>query len=143
MQSIIAVKKEQHKKALSILSEAIDLALPGRTLLPFMEGGEAIPNLLAQLPRKREWGSFVSELQEQFHSSPAKEGHQPLIEPLTNREQDVLELLAERMYDKEIAANLMISVDTVKTHLKHIYGKLQVPNRREAARKAKDLGLLV
>jgi DNA-binding NarL/FixJ family response regulator len=67
---------------------------------------------------------------------------QPLIEPLTNRELDVLELLAKRFYDKEIANELSVSVPTVKTHISHILQKLDVGNRRAAADKARELGLI-
>ena len=67
---------------------------------------------------------------------------QPLLEPLTNREFDTLQLLAERLYDKEIAKTLSISVWTVRTHVKHIFEKLHVSNRRQAVLKAEELGLL-
>jgi LuxR family maltose regulon positive regulatory protein len=67
---------------------------------------------------------------------------QPLTEPLTNREVDVLELLARRLYDKEIANELSVSVPTVKTHISHILQKLDVGNRRAAADKARELGLI-
>ena len=67
---------------------------------------------------------------------------QPLIEPLTNRQLDVLELLARRLYDKEIAGELSVSVPTVKTHISHIFQKLGVGNRRAAADKARELGLI-
>ncbi len=66
----------------------------------------------------------------------------PLVEPLTNRELDVLELLAKRLSNKEIADKLFISPTTVKGHLKNIYQKLEVNKRREAVEKAKDLGIV-
>ena len=67
---------------------------------------------------------------------------QPLVEPLTNRELDALSLLADRLYNKEIADQLGISVETVKSHLKQIFQKLEVSNRVEAVAKAREIGLL-
>ena len=67
---------------------------------------------------------------------------QPLVEPLTNRELDVLDLLVQRLSNKEIADKLFISPTTVKGHLQNIYGKLDVSKRREAIEKAKKIGIL-
>jgi DNA-binding NarL/FixJ family response regulator len=64
------------------------------------------------------------------------------LEDLTPREQEVLSLVALGKADKEIAANLSISVNTVKSHLRNLLAKLQVSSRREAARLAKNKGLL-
>jgi LuxR family maltose regulon positive regulatory protein len=76
------------------------------------------------------------------HKRARQSRPQPLIEPLTNRELDVLELLARRLYDKEIADELSVSVPTVKTHISHILHKLGVGNRRAAADKARELGII-
>ena len=65
-----------------------------------------------------------------------------MVEPLTNRELDVLELLAQRLSNKEIADKLFISSETVKGHLGNIYQKLEVRKRREAVDKAKKVGIL-
>jgi LuxR family maltose regulon positive regulatory protein len=65
-----------------------------------------------------------------------------LVETLTNREIDVLLLLAERLTDKEIAERLVLSPVTVKKHTSHIYRKLGVHNRRAAAEMARRLGLV-
>jgi LuxR family maltose regulon positive regulatory protein len=67
---------------------------------------------------------------------------QPLIENLTNRELDVLDLLVQRLTNKEIAEKLFLSTTTVKGHLQNIYGKLNVSKRHEAVEKAKKIGIL-
>ena len=74
--------------------------------------------------------------------SPYPPASQLLVDPLTNRELDVLELLAQRLSNKEIADKLFISAETVKGHLQNIYLKLQVGKRREAVQKAKEIGIL-
>jgi ATP/maltotriose-dependent transcriptional regulator MalT len=66
----------------------------------------------------------------------------PLVEPLSDRELEVLQLLSDVQTNQEIARTLCISINTVKSHLKNIYGKLGVRSRRQATAKAKDLGLL-
>ena len=65
-----------------------------------------------------------------------------LIEPLTTREMQVLEMLALRLSDKEIAEALIISPLTARSHVTHIFGKLGVNNRRAAVERARSLGLL-
>ena len=70
---------------------------------------------------------------------PKMEG---LVEPLSERELEVLYLIAAGLRNKEIAEKLFISLNTVKTHLKNINGKLGVTNRTKAVARAKELGLL-
>ncbi len=75
--------------------------------------------------------------------SPRRPGPPPpLVEELSGRERDVLRRLAMAMSTEEIAADLYVSVNTVKTHLKSVYRKLSVNRRNEAVRRARDLDLL-
>ena len=62
--------------------------------------------------------------------------------PLTDREMSVLQYLPSMMTYPEIAAELFVSVNTVKSHLRHLYAKLEVVNRRQAVTRARELGLL-
>ena len=70
---------------------------------------------------------------------PVKQG---LIEPLSERELDVLRLLGTDLDGPDIARELVVSLNTVRTHTKNIYAKLGVNNRRTAVRRARELDLL-
>jgi len=65
-----------------------------------------------------------------------------LIEPLSDRELEVLHLIAEGLTNPEIASRLFLSLHTVKTHARNIYGKLSVHNRTQAVTRARALGML-
>jgi LuxR family maltose regulon positive regulatory protein len=65
-----------------------------------------------------------------------------LVEPLSRRELEVLRLLNTDLTAPEIAGELVVSVNTVRTHIKHIYSKLDAHSRYEALEQAKELGLL-
>ncbi len=70
--------------------------------------------------------------------APARPG---LVEPLSSRELDVLRLLRSELSGPDIARELVVSLNTVRTHTKNVYTKLGVSNRREAVRRADELGL--
>lgn len=73
---------------------------------------------------------------------PSKPDQSPLIDPLSERELEVLRLLASELDGPDIARHLVVSLNTVRTHTKHIYTKLGVNSRRSAVAKAHQLGLL-
>jgi LuxR family maltose regulon positive regulatory protein len=67
---------------------------------------------------------------------------QPLEEPLSERELEVLQLIAQGLSNREISERLFLALDTVKGHNQKIFGKLQVQRRTEAVARARELGLL-
>jgi LuxR family maltose regulon positive regulatory protein len=100
---------------------------------------EYVTKLLSALRKEHE-----EESQRRRLSSVTSASHplQPLIEPLSGRELEVLGLLANGLSNKEIANALVISLETVKKHLKNIYGKLGVHSRTEAVARGRDLDFL-
>ena len=90
-------------------------------------------HLLAAIPRPRD---------ELDSTSVRISGTAVLIEPLTEREGEVLLLLAEGRSNREIAERLVVTLDTVKKHLTHIFGKLDATSRTQAVARARDLQLL-
>ena len=117
-----------------------------------MEEGEAIETLLSHL-RKRCAKSgptpYLDTLLTTFQQEskahlPAEKSTQSqlLPEPLSERERQVLQLLAQGRSNQEIAQTLVIALDTVKRHVSNIFAKLGVTNRVQAAKQARDFGLL-
>jgi LuxR family maltose regulon positive regulatory protein len=73
--------------------------------------------------------------------APPPAPRQPLAEPLTRRELDVLYLICDGCSNREIAEHLTVTLNTVKKHSSHIYGKLEVTSRAQAIVRARELGL--
>jgi len=136
---------------LATLEEAVKLAQPGMAIRSFVDLGAEMARLLAQLmPTDKATQRFVRQILEATNLSVAmvasgngNHGSILLTEPLTQRELDVLALLMKHQTDREIAKALFISLNTVRTHTKHIYAKLNAHNRRQAVKRAVELGLAV
>jgi LuxR family maltose regulon positive regulatory protein len=79
-------------------------------------------------------------MQEDTH--PSSFIPQPLVEPLSERELEVLQLIAQGLSNHEISERLFLALSTVKGHIQSIFGKLQVQRRTEAVARARELGLL-
>jgi LuxR family maltose regulon positive regulatory protein len=88
--------------------------------------------------------AFEAEKQKRADTSsrPAGPPPQPLLEPLSHRELEVLHLIAQGLSNQEIGERLVLALDTVKGHNRSIFGKLQVQRRTEAIARARELGLL-
>lgn len=113
----------------------------------FVEQRRSLEQILQNLLKTHEFKMIIKEYIEMILASfaqPKKTDLElvPLLDPLTDREQDVLRLMAEGLKYKEIAAKLFVSLNTIRYHIKAIYGKLEVNNRTQALEKARKYQLL-
>jgi LuxR family transcriptional regulator, maltose regulon positive regulatory protein len=145
LQALVWAKLGRQEVALGALSEAVQRLLPNGVIGLFLEQGEPMRRLLYELSKQGHYRQLVDLLLAAFPTAeqvaPIAPG-EGVITPLTDREQDVLYLLADRLSNKEIADRLVISVNTVRNHRMNILSKLQAHNRLEAVERARALGLL-
>ncbi|HLO17798.1 MAG TPA: LuxR C-terminal-related transcriptional regulator, partial [Anaerolineales bacterium] len=147
----------QVSPALAALDEALRLAEPEGYKRIFLDEGGPMARLLRMIYRSKEKGSreYETRLLEGFLSAevPAPSvsqdipsgqsaDHPVLIDPLTERELEVLRMIAEGHSNQEIAEKLVVTSGTVKAHISHIYRKLDVRSRTQALIKADELHLL-
>jgi LuxR family maltose regulon positive regulatory protein len=147
------IETEQSVPALSALEEALCMAEPGGYIRVFLDEGSPMQRLLKQWlvnAGDNPLRIYVVHLLSQFDSeirmdAAALEKDSPassLIEPLSQRELEVLNLLSLGMTNQEIAGQLVVSPGTVKAHTASIYRKLDVANRTEATARARQLSIL-
>ena len=129
--------------ALVPLERALTLAEPEGYVRIFVDEGPPMAALLREAAKHSIAPNYVSQLRAAFGKA---EGRTPitqlLIEPLSERELQVLRLLGTELNGPEIARELTVSLNTMRTHTKSIYSKLGVNNRQDAVRRAEDLDLL-
>jgi LuxR family maltose regulon positive regulatory protein len=157
LQALLLDARGKKKDSMEKLVEALCLAEPGGFVRNFLDMGLPMANLLGRLDKKNNNREYIQQILEAFKIDQKKaisdgsavqsfssrtEVLQPLIEPLTNRELDIMDLIEQRLQNKEIADKLFISIETVKAHLKNIYQKLNVRNRRQAVEESKKLGII-
>jgi LuxR family maltose regulon positive regulatory protein len=141
--------------ALTFLADALTLAQAEGYIRTFVDKGVPMATLLQRAasqgiavdPSGRAYvarllAAFETAPQERRRPQPPPLPVRPTIEPLSVRELEVLRLVAVGLSNREIAEALYLSVNTVKTHLQRIYGKLGVSSRTAAATKAQELNLL-
>ncbi|MBO0844709.1 MAG: helix-turn-helix transcriptional regulator [Nocardioides sp.] len=139
----IALHTRDDEAALDTLDRAMELAEPEGIVRVFLDEGRPMASLLQTAGKRGVRPSYVQHL---FASGTQArhEPHvaQPLLDPLSERELDVLRLLDSDLDGPDIARHLVVSLNTVRTHTKSIYAKLGVNSRRAAVMRAHELGLL-
>jgi LuxR family maltose regulon positive regulatory protein len=138
--ALVELARGREQQALARAEEALHLAADEGYVRAFLDEGRAIVELL---PRLRPVApGFVHRVLEGAGATPAQPGAPALIEALSEREMEIVRLIAAGRSNPEIAELLYLSLNTIKWHVKNVYGKLQVGNRVEAAARAQELGLL-
>lgn len=140
-------------EALKPLARALALSRPQECVGLFLEEGAPMAELLRHAASRGISPEYASHLLARFdtkssatppspHAPTRPSQVQPLVEPLTGRELEVLSLLATPLSTAEIADSLFVTVSTVRSHTKSIYAKLNVHSRLDAAQRAKELKLI-
>jgi LuxR family maltose regulon positive regulatory protein len=132
--------------AMETLKRTLSLAERGGYIRIFLDQGAPMEKLLRQAAARGVALDYVKKLLAAFEreDQPPVADHlaAPLIEPLSERELEVLHLIAAGLSNPAIADTLVVSVNTVKTHVKRLYGKLGVNSRLRAVERARELDLL-
>ena len=134
-------------RALQRLDDALALAQPGGHLRRFADEGAPLAQLVGEAAARGMMPDYVDKLLAAFEAEDTSNVRptlppDALLEPLSERELEVLRLVAQGLSNRDIAERLFRALDTVKGHNRSIYGKLQVKNRTEAVARARELGLL-
>jgi len=138
----IAQRGDDPGRAVEILIRALEIA-QGEIVLPFLNVKDTFGDLLARHPLVAgQWPVSQPRIPADPAAGPPDVNPRELPEPLTQRELTILRFLATSMSTAEIADELCLSVNTVKTHLAAIYRKLPASRRREAVVRARELELI-
>ncbi|MAS33655.1 MAG: helix-turn-helix transcriptional regulator [Anaerolineaceae bacterium] len=147
LQALAHQAKGDQPNAIATIQRALALAEPEAYIGVFADEGQSMRTLLAATLAQAASPAYVArliqaiDLQGEDTSTPP-DPNQLLIEPLSDRELEVLDLLANGQSNQAIADELVIAVSTVKKHVNNIFGKLGVANRTQAVNRARDLTIL-
>ncbi len=161
LQAVVLQAHGEEEQAAQLLAEALALAEPGGFIRLFVDEGLPLAELLGRIKdeggRRKEYiHKLLSafEKQKDIHPSYPKGTvsfiphpsslilHPSFIEPLSQRELEILRLIAQGLSNREISERLFLALSTVKGHNQIIFDKLQAQNRTEAVARARELGLL-
>jgi len=144
LQSLAHDAAGNRREALQLAGEALALAEPAGFIRLFVDEGPRMARLLSEAAGCG-MRDYVVKLLAAFEAEELKVRRavlQPLVEPLSRRELEVLRLIAKGLSNREISERLFLAVSSVKGHNLRIFGKLQVQRRTEAVARARELGLL-
>lgn len=153
LQAMVYQAQGAGRRAGATLIEALTLAEPEGFVRRFVDLGRRMAPLLGEATRRGVAPEYVGKLlaalgeetqdgAEAVVRQRTERPPSPLVEPLSERELEVLGLIADGLSNREIAEELVVAVSTVKSHANHIFGKLAVKSRTQAVARAKELGLL-
>jgi LuxR family maltose regulon positive regulatory protein len=140
LQALTFAAQNASEEALSALEQALGLAEPEGFVRIFLDEGVRMAELLRQAVAQDIHASYALGLLSALGEAVTVQ--QSLIDPLSERELEVLRLVAAGYSNREIAQELVVAISTVKKHINNIYGKLEVGSRTQAVARARELGLL-
>lgn len=145
---ILLLQAQRHKAqgnqqaALHAVAEALERGEQEGYVRAFLDEGESLSQLCVRLMQQQPGNHYLKRIVGHFTNMTAQPIHLPFGETLSQREVDVLHLLAEGASNEEIAEKLALTTGTVKWHIHNIFGKLETKNRTQAVNKARALGLV-
>jgi LuxR family maltose regulon positive regulatory protein len=150
LQALAQEAQDDISSALPPLTKALTLAKPESYVRIFVDEGLPMARLLYEALARGVEPEYVRQLlaafpaadAEQTPSSTPPEVETGFVEPLSEREIEVLQLIAEGLTNQEVANRLYLSLHTIKVHARNIYSKLDVKNRTQAVAKARTLGII-
>jgi LuxR family maltose regulon positive regulatory protein len=150
LQALALHAQSEQDPAVAALEEVLALAEPGGFIRIFLDEGAPMARLLSEAMAHGIMPGYISMLLAAFEAEKPTDKaslasappDQPPVEPLSPRELEVLELIAQGLSNSEIGERLFLALSTVKGHCREIFAKLQVQRRTEAVARARDLGLL-
>ncbi len=149
LQAVALQADGEEKAAVQLMGEALALAEPGGFVRLFIDEGQPMAQLLAKAVVYGLAPDYVATLLAACAAESSRHGDgvalavaPPLVESLSDRELEVLQLIAQGLSNREIGEQLFLALDTVKGHNRRIFDKLEVQRRTEAVARARELGLL-
>jgi LuxR family maltose regulon positive regulatory protein len=149
VQAVVLFAQGEKDQALQVVTEVLALAEPGGYIRLFMDEGALMAKLLREAASRGIRPDYIARLlaaleadKRENEGKPALPPAGSLVEPLSQRELEILKLIAQGLSNREIGERLFLALDTIKGHNRKIFDKLQAQSRTEAIVRARALGLL-